>query len=240
MKRYNIRMAGIGGQGVVTASHVLSNGVIISGGESTLVPFFGSEKRMAPVESYVRIAEGTIYEIGEIIYPNVCMIFHSQVITHGKSYTMPFYSGLKDDGVVLINSNHPLDLSPDEVRELKEKRARVYYVPATAIAVERAETELATNMAMVGAMAAVLGMPDLPSLEASVRERFLGKGIVLSGGTASLDNVIEKKFAKKAVLVQKNMDAVTAAYNYAVDHGWAVIARAELAADAAEAAAAAR
>ncbi|MBI5197700.1 MAG: 2-oxoacid:acceptor oxidoreductase family protein [Nitrospirae bacterium] len=237
MKRYNIRMAGIGGQGVVTASHVLSNGVIISGGESTLVPFFGSEKRMAPVESYVRIAEGRIYEIGEIIYPNVCMIFHSQVITHGKSYTMPFYSGLKDDGIVLINSNQPLHLSPDEERELKEKRARVYYIPATVIAVEKAETELATNMAMVGAMSAVLGMPDLNSLEVSVRERFLGKGIVLSGGTASLDNVIEKKFAKKAVLVQKNMDAVSAAYHYAVEHGWAEIARAEIAADAAEAAA---
>ncbi|MBT4897731.1 MAG: ferredoxin oxidoreductase, partial [Nitrospina sp.] len=26
-KRYNIRMAGIGGQGVVTASHIISNGV---------------------------------------------------------------------------------------------------------------------------------------------------------------------------------------------------------------------
>lgn len=220
MKRYNIRMAGIGGQGVVTASHVLSNGVIISGGESTLVPFFGSEKRMAPVESYVRIAEEQIYEIGEIIYPNVIMIFHSQVITHGKSYTMPFYTGLKDDGIILINSEQPIAFSGDEVRELKEKRAHLFYLPATRIAVEQAGTELATNMAMVGAVAAVLGMPDLASLELSVRERFLGKGFVVSGGTASLDNVIEKKFAKKAELVQKNMEAVKAAYDYAVEHGW--------------------
>ena len=29
VKRYNIRMAGIGGQGVVTASHIVSNGVVI-------------------------------------------------------------------------------------------------------------------------------------------------------------------------------------------------------------------
>jgi len=126
MKRYNIRMAGIGGQGVVTASHVMSNGVIIAGGESTLVPFFGSEKRMAPVESYVRVAEGRIFEIGEIIYPNVIMIFHTQVITHGKSYTMPFYSGLKDEGVVLINSETPLELEPDQARELREKKAKVF------------------------------------------------------------------------------------------------------------------
>ena len=36
VKRYNIRMAGIGGQGVVTASHIVSNGVVISGGFSAM------------------------------------------------------------------------------------------------------------------------------------------------------------------------------------------------------------
>ncbi len=214
-------MAGIGGQGVVTASHILSNGMVISGGESTLVPFFGSEKRMAPVESYVRIAIDRIYEIGEIIYPNVIMIFHPQVITHGKSYTMPFYSGLKQNGVVLINADTPINLQPDEVRELKEREARIYYLPATTMAREIGGTDLATNMAMVGAIASILGIPDMPSLEQSVRERFLGKGFVVSGGTAALDNVIEKKFAKKEQLLKSNMSVIAAAYQYANDHGWA-------------------
>jgi len=221
MARYNIRMSGIGGQGVITASHVLSNGVIFSGGESTLVPFFGSEKRMAPVESYVRIATERIYEIGEIIYPNVIMIFHPQVITHGKSYTMPFYAGLKEDGIVLINSNEPLPFDPDEQREIDENRARVYFLPATRIAVEKAGTELATNMAMVGGIAGILGLPDMDSLEKSVKDRFLGGSFVTSGGTASLDSVMEKKFAKKAELVEKNIDVVSTAYKYAAEHGWA-------------------
>ena len=83
-RRYNVRMAGIGGQGVVTASHIVSNGVVISGGFSSLVPFFGSEKRNAPVESYVRISNEEIYEIGEIIFPNVLMIF--QVLHHAVLY----------------------------------------------------------------------------------------------------------------------------------------------------------
>jgi len=220
VKRYNIRMAGIGGQGVVTASHILSNGVIIGGGESTLVPFFGSEKRMAPVESYVRIAAGRIYEIGEIIYPNILMIFHPQVITHGKSYTMPFYWGLKNDGVVLINSDAPVPMSVDYQRELDEKGAKVCYIPATRLANEVGGTDLATNMAMCGAIAGIIGMPSLPSLEQSVKERFLGKGFIVSGGTASLDNVIEKKFAKKAELVAKNFAVVKAAHDYAIEQGW--------------------
>ena len=123
VKRYNIRMAGIGGQGVVTASHIVSNGVVISGGFSSLVPFFGSEKRNAPVESYVRISNDTIYEIGEIIFPNVLMIFHPSVITLGKSYTMPFYTGLKQNGIILINSKKPIPFTRDEQREPSKSRS---------------------------------------------------------------------------------------------------------------------
>ncbi len=197
VKRYNVRMAGLGGQGVVTASHILSNAVVISKGFSSLVPFFGSEKRNAPVESYVRISNSEIYEIGEIVYPNVLIIFSAQVITLGKSYTMPFYTGLKQGGIILINSPEPLEFTPDESRELEEKEAKIYYIPATEMANEVAKTELATNMAMCGAIAAIFGMPNMESLEGSVKDRFIGKGIVVSGGTAALDSVIERKFAKK-------------------------------------------
>ena len=227
VKRYNVRMAGLGGQGVVTASHILSNGVVISKGHSSLVPFFGSEKRNAPVESYVRISNEVIYEIGEIVYPNVLMIFSAQVITLGKSYTNPFYTGLKDKGVVLINNTKPIPFVPDEARELKEKGARIYYIPATEMANDVAKTDLATNMCMCGAIAGILGMPDTDSLKASVKDRFIGKGIVVSGGTAALDSVIEKKFAKKAKLLQANTDALMAAYQYAVDNKWGVHAESE-------------
>lgn len=220
MKRYNIRMAGVGGQGVVTASHVLSNGVILSGKESTIVPFFGSEKRMAPVESYVRIADDKLYEIGEIIYPNVIVIFHPQVITHGKSYTMPFYSGLKNDSFILANSAKPIELGTDEERELHQKNARVYSLPATQIAVDYAGTEVATNMAMLGALCFLLGIPGIDSLEMAVKERFLGKAFVASGGTASLDKAMEKKFGHKKDLVEKNMAAIKAAYDYANNAQW--------------------
>ncbi len=220
IKRYNVRMAGLGGQGVVTASHILSNAVVISKGFSSLVPFFGSEKRNAPVESYVRISNGPIYEIGEIIFPNVLLIFSAQVITLGKSYTMPFYTGLKKGGIILINNNKPLKYSIDEEREMKEAEAKVYYLPATEMANDIAKTELATNMAMVGALASIFGLPDMASLEASVKDRFIGKGIVVSGGTAALDSVIEKKFAKKAKLLEANMNTVRAAHQYAIDQGW--------------------
>ncbi len=219
--RFNIRMAGLGGQGVVTASHIFSTAVINAGGESTIVPFYGSEKRMAPVESYVRVSNEPIYEIGEITFPHILMIFHPQCITHGKSYTNPFYFGLKQDGVVLINSNTPMTLEPDQTAELKDLNARIYYLPATKMSLEVAGIDLATNMAMVGAVGAITGLSDLEAMGTAVKDRFLGKGFVVSGGTAALDSVVERKFKKKAELIEKNLAVVKAAWDYCVEHGWA-------------------
>ena len=219
--RFNIRMAGLGGQGVVTASHIFSTAVINAGGESTIVPFYGSEKRMAPVESYVRVSDEPIYEIGEITFPHILMVFHPQCITHGKSYTNPFYFGLKQDGVVLINSNTPMTLEPDQTAELKDLNAKIYYLPATKMSLEVAGIDLATNMAMVGAIGAITGLADLEPMGTAVKDRFLGKGFVVSGGTAALDSVVERKFKKKAELIEKNLAVVTAAWDYCVEHGWA-------------------
>ena len=218
--RYNIRMAGVGGQGVVTGSHIFSTAVINAGGESTIVPFYGSEKRMAPVESYVRVSDEPIYEIGEITFPHIIMIFHPQVITHGKSYTNPFYFGLKQDGVALINHERTMKLEPDQERELKELNAQLYYLPATKLSLEVAGIDLATNMAMVGAIGAITGLTNMEACAQAVKDRFLGKGFVVSGGTAALDSVVERKFKKKAELIEKNLAVVRAAWEYAIDKGW--------------------
>ena len=161
----------------------------------------------------------------EIIYPNVLMIFHAQVITLGKSYTMPFYSGLKKGGIIIINSRTPIPFTPDEEKELEENGAQICYLPATEMANDLAKTELATNMAMCGAISGLFGLPDLKSLEESVKDRFIGKGIVVSGGTAALDSAIERKFAKKQKLLEANVRTLTAAFQYAIDQGWAAEAK---------------
>lgn len=214
-------MAGVGGQGVVTASHILSTAVINAGGESTIVPFYGSEKRMAPVESYVRVSDQPIYEVGEIIYPHIIIIFHPQVITHGKSYTMPFYFGLKEGGVVLINYDGPMRLPKNYALELEQRRARLFYLPATRISLEVSEMDLATNMALMGAIGSISGLTDLEALGKAVQDRFLGKGFVVSGGTAALDSVVERKFKKKQELIEKNLAVIKAGWEFAADHGWA-------------------
>ena len=220
--KFNVRMAGVGGQGVVTASHVFSTAVIHAGGESTIVPFYGSEKRMAPVESYVRVADDPIYEIGEIMFPHIIIVFHPQVITHGKSYTNPFHYGIKEDGIILVNSRETIPLPPDEQKALDAKKVRTFTFPATLMAIETAGTDLSTNMAIVGAISAITQLTNLDALNKAVEERFLGKGFVVSGGTAALDSAVERKFKHKKELMAKNMETVKVGWDYAMEHHWAL------------------
>lgn len=204
----SIRMSGLGGQGVVTAAHILSGAVVREGKFSTVNPFFGAEKRLAPAESYVRISDSKIYERGEIVYPNIIMVFHPNVITLGKCYTMPFYDGLKKEGVLIINADKPLELSDEDKNNLSLLKTKLFYIAATSTAIDIAKTELSTNMAMLGALAGVTKIVSLKVLRESLEERFAKKKFVASATTAALDDTMKSKFAKIAQLVEKNMEVV--------------------------------
>jgi pyruvate ferredoxin oxidoreductase gamma subunit len=206
-------MSGLGGQGVVTAAHVMAMAANRDGLFSISNPFFGAEKRMAPAESYCRIGTERIYDRGELVYPDIIMVFHPQVITLQKSYTAPFYSGIKKGGVLIINSNSEL-LSEEDRAHLNSLNVAVYLFDATALAVELAGTELSSNMALIGAVTGLSKVVTLQALDGAIQERF-GKKFVASGGTASLDEAIKKKFAKKEQLLQKNMDTIRKSYELA-------------------------
>jgi len=211
-KMMSVRMSGLGGQGVVTAAHILGHAATMEGKESTVNPFFGAEKRLAPTESYVRISDFDINERGEILYPNTIMIFHPHVITLGKCYTMPFYQGLLDGGKIIINSDEVLDIKEEDLAILRSKNAEIYYLPATQIAMEVGGTELSTNIAMLGGIMKVTGLVSLKSLENAISERFGGtKKFVASATTAALDDVLKSKFGKLQQLVEKNMEVVAKA-----------------------------
>lgn len=217
-KAISIRMPGLGGQGAVTAAHIAATAADTKGYYAISNPFFGAEKRMAPSESYTRIGIVPIYDRGEVIYPDVVMIFHEQVITMGKSYTMPFYSGLRDNGLIIINCDRDL-LSKEDKAHLESINAKVLTKDFTKFSLDLARTELATNMAMLGALFGSIGIVGKEAIEEGIKSRFLKKYIA-SGGTATLDSVIEKKFKKKAELIEKNLATASAAYD--LTREWAI------------------
>ncbi|HIQ31689.1 MAG TPA: ferredoxin oxidoreductase, partial [Aquifex aeolicus] len=89
-------------------------------------------------------------------------------------------------------------------------------------ALDVAGTELATNMAMLGAFFGATQIVGMDSIEEGIKARFLKK-FVASGGTMSLDSAIERKFKKKLELIEKNINTARAAYDmafrWAQEHG---------------------
>ena len=217
MSRMNIRISGLGGQGAVTAAHLLAMAANKDGKFSISNPFFGAEKRGAPAESYARIGTERIYDRGELVFPDVIMVFHPQVITMQKSYTAPFYSGIKENGLVIINTSADL-LSDEDRKTLQDLNVAVFNHDATKLALEIGKTELSTNMAMIGACAGVTNIVSLKALDGALQDRF-GKRYVASGGTATLDEAIKKKYAKKEMLLKANNDTIVEGHKIATE--WA-------------------
>lgn len=208
VEKSSIRMSGLGGQGVVTAAHILGMAAYKDDLQVTVNPFFGAEKRLAPAESYVRISQEPIYERGEILYPSIIMVFHPHVITMGKSYTMPFFDGLEAGGTIIINSASALQFSQEERDNLAKLDAQVHYVPASEVAMEVSGTHLSTNIAMLGALYRIQQLPTLDALESAMLERFGGSKFVASGSTAALDDAIKEKFAKVSQMIEKNLEVI--------------------------------
>ena len=217
MSRMNIRISGLGGQGAVTAAHLLAMAANKDGKFSISNPFFGAEKRGAPAESYARIGTERIYDRGELVFPDVIMVFHPQGITMQKSYTAPFYSGIKENGLVIINTSADL-LSDEDRKTLDDLNVAVFNHDATKLALEIGKTELSTNMAMIGACAGITNIVSLKSLDGAIQDRF-GKRYVASGGTATLDEAIKKKYAKKEMLLKANNDTIIEGHKIATE--WA-------------------
>ncbi|MBT9155899.1 MAG: NADH-dependent phenylglyoxylate dehydrogenase subunit gamma [Firmicutes bacterium] len=209
-KKTSIRMSGLGGQGVVTAAHILGSAATRDGLVSTVNPFFGAEKRLAPAESYVRVSSDRIFERGEILFPNVIMIFHPHVISLGKCYTMPFFAGLQPGGLMLVNGDSAPELSQDEREALKRLDAKLYYFPATKLALEVGGTDLATNMAMLGGLIEITHIVSWPGITDALAERFGGGKFVASATTAALDDALKSKYEKISQLLEQNMAVMQA------------------------------
>lgn len=209
--KLDVRMSGLGGQGMVTAANLLGMAAVNDGNYGIVIPFFGAEKRLAPTESYVRISSQKVYEKGEVGHPNAIMVFHPEVITKGKCYTMPFYEGLRPNGLLIINSEQPL-LSPEDAETMAKLNVRVLNVPASKIALEVADTELATNMVLLGGLVGATDVVTLTGLEKAIAQRFGGAKFIASGTTAALDDVLKRKYSKLQELLGKNMTAIAKAY----------------------------
>lgn len=157
-----IRFHGRGGQGTVVATILLAKAFFQAGWQVQSFPFFGVERRGAPVEAYVRLDRKKILLRTNVTEPDHVAV-QDQTLLHSISVTR----GLKPGGWILINSpSAPADLAPFA-------GFRLAHVDANRIAIQHrlgTRTHPIVNTTMIGAFARVLEMPPLEAVAEAIRE----------------------------------------------------------------------
>lgn len=162
-KIIEIRWHGRGGMGVVTSAEIVAQAAIAEGKYAQAFPSFGPERRGAPVAAFVRIsAKEPIRVRSEILTPDVVVIFDERLIEAANAT-----AGLKENGVVVLNTNRPVS----EIEKELEGKWELATVDASKIAMETLGVPI-VNTTMVGALIKVTGIISLESLEEPLRRRF--------------------------------------------------------------------
>ena len=158
-----IRWHGRGGQGAVTSAELLAKAAIAEGKYAQAFPSFGPERRGAPVVAFTRISEKRPIRVrAGITEPDVVIVLDATVLK-----VVNVTEGLKEDGVVVINSPK----SSGELRAEIGGKWRIASIDATRIARETLGVPI-VNTTMLGALIKATGVVNAESLVEPLQERF--------------------------------------------------------------------
>jgi 2-oxoacid:acceptor oxidoreductase gamma subunit (pyruvate/2-ketoisovalerate family) len=155
MQVIEIKFIGRGGNGAVIAAQILAKAFFLRGFYPQCYSLFGGERRGAPVRSFLRVDSNRILLKCEIKRAD-----HLIVMAKDLLLEEPLMDHVKEYGVILINSERPLDL---------KGKVKVAYVDAQKIA---RESGLGTiiNTAMLGAYSRINNDLPLEFVEKAVVE----------------------------------------------------------------------
>ena len=160
-----IRIHGRGGQGGVTAAELLARAAFKEGKWVQAIPFFGAERRGAPVKAFARLSNEPILVRSQIYNPDYVIVLDSGLLN-----LVDVTEGLKKDGIVIVNTR----MKPDE---LNLKQGRIATVDATGIALELQLVVSGLpvlNTTMLGAFSKATSEVKLESVIDAIRQMWSG------------------------------------------------------------------
>jgi 2-oxoisovalerate ferredoxin oxidoreductase gamma subunit len=161
-----IRFHGRGGQGAVLGSEILAVAAFAEGRFVQAFPFFGIERRGAPVASFVRIDDSHIYLKSQIRHPDHLIVLDPTLVKDPATF-----EGFEGKGWVLINHRkRPHDM--EQVAGLSG--FRIATVDAAEIALRNSlgsPQSPIVNTAILGAFARITGICRLESITEAIEKR---------------------------------------------------------------------
>ncbi len=145
---------------MVTAARLLAEAAFLEGKYCQAFPFFGAERRGAPLVAFARIDNKPIRTRDQVYEPNHVVVLDPTVLE-----AVNVFAGLKRGGIAVIN-----------MKKIPEgfEGTKVALIDATAIAIETLGVPI-TGTAMLGALAKATGAVSLDSVFKVIEKRFKGK-----------------------------------------------------------------
>ena len=167
MPMIEIRWHGRGGQGGVTSAELLAKAAYNDGYKGVQAfPYFGAERRGAPVKSFTRISDGPINVRTQIYEPDIVAVLDEGIVE-----LLDVSEGLSTDGKVIVNTQK----RPDEINI---KKGHIYTYDGTGIALKLGLLVgglPVVNTTMLGAFAKATGLVKLETIQQVIKERWPGK-----------------------------------------------------------------
>lgn len=160
-----IRIHGRGGQGSVTAAELLAHAAFLEGKWVQAFPYFGAERRGAPVKAFARISDKPILVHSQVYNPRYVI-----VLDHVIYKVVDVTEGLAKDGIVIINT-------AKKPEEMPMKNCRVATVDATGIALELnllVAGSPVVNTAIIGAFAKATSEVELGHVLEAIKQTWTG------------------------------------------------------------------
>lgn len=154
MEKYEVRLSGSGGQGLLLAGIILAEGAINDGKNSVQTQSYGPEARGGASKSEVIISDEMID------FPKVRNCDILLALTQ-KSYEQ-YSEGLKDDGILIIDASVKIGDTGNK---------KVYSVPILDTAAKDLGKPMVTNIVALGAIVEVTKIISKESLEKAVLDR---------------------------------------------------------------------
>lgn len=163
---FQIRIHGRGGQGVVSASELLSVAAFEEGKYSQSFPSFGSERMGAPVQAFARIDDSDITTQEPVLEPDMLIIQDPTLFQ-----AIDVFDGANREGYLLINSSKTVEELGIEKITSQYPEDHVVILPATELAVKYIKLPK-PNTVLLGAFAALTHMVEIQALKNAIRGRF--------------------------------------------------------------------
>jgi len=172
-KVYNVTWHGRGGHGAVTAAMILAEAAYLDGYRGvTAAPFFGVERRGAPVTASTRFSRQPMRTVSQVGGADVILVLDERLLK-----TVDVLAGLSPGGLLIVNSRG----APESL--CKRQDIVVATSDAGGIAKEIGLVVAGTvviNTPLLGAFARASRLVTMASLEEAIRQSFKEKAAGLN------------------------------------------------------------